>query len=170
VSYLPRTQLRMSEVEIHDFLSSNKFGRLATVSASGEPHVTPLGYVYLDGAVYFESIIRSRRCRDITETGRVSFCVDDGVAAGEGYGKRRGVTLSGQCVRADDDPRVMTKVVPKLVELFGGSGPEDVIRSTHAFYRIDASRVASWDFRRIPVGADFRTGISSPAANNAEPS
>ncbi len=38
---------------IDRILERATIGRLATVGADGYPYITPVNYVYLDGAIYF---------------------------------------------------------------------------------------------------------------------
>src|SRR3712207_3000763 len=84
-------------------MTSHKWGRLATANRAGEPHITPLGYVYHQGKIYFHALKTGRRARDLEENPKVAFLVDDGVGPGEPYTQRRGAILYGPCVVADDD-------------------------------------------------------------------
>ena len=98
-----RRALRLSDSELEAFLRASRWGRLATANADGEPHITPLGYVYFRGAIYLHALKSGRRARDLAENPKVAFLVDDGVAPGDSYRQRRGVILYGSCVVADDD-------------------------------------------------------------------
>ncbi len=69
-----------TEKEI-EYLEDQRLGRLATVNASGRPHVVPVGFRYnaelgvID--VGGHNMGRSKKFRDAGETGRVAFVVDD---------------------------------------------------------------------------------------------
>ena len=64
-----------------EYLQEQRLGRLATVNASGRPHVVPvglrlnpeLGVVDIGG----RDIGRTKKFRDVAQTGRVAFVVDD---------------------------------------------------------------------------------------------
>lgn len=64
-----------------EYLEDQSLGRLATVNASGRPHVVPVGFRYnaelgvID--VGGHNMGRSKKFRDVGETGRVAFVVDD---------------------------------------------------------------------------------------------
>ena len=64
-----------------EYLREQRLGRLATVSASGRPHVVPVGF-RVDpelGVVDIQGrdMGRTKKFRDVAQTGRVAFVVDD---------------------------------------------------------------------------------------------
>ncbi|HLV97842.1 MAG TPA: PPOX class F420-dependent oxidoreductase [Ktedonobacterales bacterium] len=63
------------------YLQSQRLGRLATVSADGEPHVVPVGFRYNPEQDTIDigghSIAQSKKYRDALRYGRVAFVVDD---------------------------------------------------------------------------------------------
>jgi nitroimidazol reductase NimA-like FMN-containing flavoprotein (pyridoxamine 5'-phosphate oxidase superfamily) len=149
--YVSRRDLRLTATEVEAFLSSNRWGRLATANLEAEPHVTPLGYVYHGAAIWFHGLRTSRRGHDLRVNSSVAFLVDDGIE--EDYSKRRGVIAYGRCTVADEDP-AMPEARLAYMRAFGATSVAQVQRRTHAWYRIDIQRTASWDFRKIPEGAD----------------
>src|SRR5437879_13701289 len=64
-----------------EYLRSQRLGRLATLSAMGEPHVVPVGFRYnaeLDTIdIGGHNIGKSKKFRDVARDGRVAFVVDD---------------------------------------------------------------------------------------------
>ena len=64
-----------------EYLQEQRLRRLATVNASGRPHVVPVGFrlnpelgvVDIGG----RDIGRTKKFRDVAQTGRVAFVVDD---------------------------------------------------------------------------------------------
>ena len=149
-----RKDLRLTPEELEDFLRTSKWGRLATANRAAEPHITPLGYVYHRGTIYFHALKKGRRARDLEENPKVAFLVDDGVAPGDTYRQRRGAILYGTCVLADDDPVLREEAIHEYVRAMGAQTVEEIQRRTHAWYRIDVERTSSWDFRKIPAGVD----------------
>jgi pyridoxamine 5'-phosphate oxidase family protein len=64
-----------------EYLREQRLGRLATVSASGRPHVVPVGF-RVDPELGVVDIRgrdmgRTKKFRDVAQTGRVAFVVDD---------------------------------------------------------------------------------------------
>ena len=149
-----RSALRLSDSERDEFLRANRWGRLATANAEAEPHITPLGYVYFRGMIYFHALKSGRRARDLAENPKVAFLVDDGVAPGDSYRRRRGVIVYGSCVPADDDPMLLDEARYEYMRAFEATSVDQIQRRTHSWYRIDVDRMSSWDFRKIPRGTD----------------
>jgi nitroimidazol reductase NimA-like FMN-containing flavoprotein (pyridoxamine 5'-phosphate oxidase superfamily) len=155
MAYVKRADLRMTDEEIARFLAAHRWGRLGSVSAQGEPHVSPIGYLYLGGRLYFHGLVQSRRGRDITHEARVALCVDEGVGEGQTYSERRGVVVYARCrvVFADED-ELLALLRPGFAERFFGDRSVSFERPTHAWYELTPYRFASWDFGKIPAGAD----------------
>lgn len=157
-----RTTLALSDLEVEEFLSSRFWTRLATVSGEGEPHVTPVGYVWYEGRAYFQSLRRSKRARNLEENDRVSLCVDEGVGATDSYTDRCGVVVSGRCRPLRDDEGHLRAVVGRLfAQRMFGDPDADIDRSSHDWYVVEPTRLASWDFGRIPPGADRMLGTAA---------
>lgn len=147
---VPRARLRMTDEELDAFLVAERTARCATVSADGDPHVAPLWFVWHGGAVWLNSLKRSRRARDLDEGSRVALCVD----AGEGYAELHGAVLYGTAQDATDHPDL-----PLVRELFGAKywgGIQVPEMKSHRWLRVAPDRIASWDFAKIPTGADRR--------------
>ncbi|WP_231743354.1 pyridoxamine 5'-phosphate oxidase family protein [Mycobacterium sp. GA-2829] len=77
---------------------------MASVSGTGQPHVTPLWFAWDGAAVWLYSIVDSQRWTDLTRDGRVALVVDDG----EQYGELRGVEMVGVEVAVGEVPRGAT--------------------------------------------------------------
>lgn len=147
---LDRAVLRMSPAELEAFLASERTLRCATVSSDGEPHVVPLWFVWHDGAIWLNSLRRSRRSRDLAEGSRVALCID----AGEGYAELRGAVLYG---RADAAPAGADLDAVRAMfgaKYWGGVAVPEL--ASHHWLVVRPERIVSWDFAKIPAGRDRR--------------
>jgi len=162
VPYVSRQDLQLTAAEAEAFLRASTWGRLATASLAADPHLTPLGYVFFEGAIWFHALRRSRRGRHLAENPKAAFLVDDGVAPGQPYTERRGVIVYGRCEVANDDPR-MPEARAAYLASHGMSSVEEVQRRTHDWYRLSVERMSSWDFRKIPAGTDRKAGAGRSA-------
>ncbi|WP_145325154.1 pyridoxamine 5'-phosphate oxidase family protein [Paenibacillus xylanexedens] len=63
------------EQEITEFLDQCSFGFLGTVSPDGQPRVTPLNFVYMDGCFYFHGSLAGEKMKQIKQDSSVSFTV-----------------------------------------------------------------------------------------------
>jgi pyridoxamine 5'-phosphate oxidase family protein len=108
-----------------EYLEGQRLGRLATVNASGRPHVVPVGFrlnpelgvVDVGG----RDLGRTRKFRDAGETGRVAFVVDDVLPPW----RARGVEVRGRA------------------EVFG-EGEADGAGFGGALIRIFPERIVGW--------------------------
>lgn len=119
----------MSNFTAHEieYLRSQRLGRLATLSALGEPHVVPVGFRYnaeLDTIdIGGHNIGKSKKFRDAARDGRVAFVVDDVLPPW----KPRGVEVRGlaealaeggkQIMQDFDDDLI--RITPKHVVSWG---------------------------------------------------
>ena len=63
------------EQEIITFLNQSSFGFLGTVGPDGEPRVTPLNFLYMDGCFYFHGSLAGEKMKQIKQYSSVSFTV-----------------------------------------------------------------------------------------------
>ena len=81
----------MTTEELDAFLSATRTCRLASRSADGTLHNTPLWFVWYERHVWISSIVKSRQWSDLRIFPGVSVVVD----AGDRYDDLRGVELIG---------------------------------------------------------------------------
>ena len=64
-----------------EYLRERRLGRLATVNEKGEPHVVPVAFRYNEEMDAIDigghNFARSKKYRDVRDTGRAAFVVDD---------------------------------------------------------------------------------------------
>ena len=154
---IPRDELRLTGEELHELLKAERTLRAATVSPVGWPHVAPLWFVWHDGAIWVNSLRRSKRSHDVSAGSPVALCVDTGVA----YEELRGAVMYGRFAPADaetDLPDVKAEFARKYWGL--SSIPE---LKSHEWVVLRPDRIVSWDFRKIPAGRDRRLEARKPS-------
>jgi pyridoxamine 5'-phosphate oxidase family protein len=109
-----------------EYLREQRLGRLATVSASGSPHVVPVAFRYNPelGAIDVggHNLGQSKKFREAGETGRVAFVVDDVLPPW----RARGVEVRGRA------------------EVFGDGGGEVGPGFDDELIRIFPERIVGW--------------------------
>jgi pyridoxamine 5'-phosphate oxidase family protein len=111
------------------YLNTQRLGRLATVGASGEPHVVPVGFQYNEKEDTIEigghsGFAKRKKYRDVSEHHTVAFVVDDIVSVNPWT--VRGIEIRGEA-----------EILPTGgQELAPGLDPE--------MFRIRARRIVSW--------------------------
>jgi len=150
-----RTQRRaraiaMTDDELDAFLTEQRTCRVATVGSTG-PHVTPLWFSWLGGAVWLTSLSRSQRWTDLQRDPRVAVVVD----AGETYGELRGVELRGRVEVVGEVPRTgePNPELEAVEQHFADRYTDGVVDrdGRHAWLRLVPDKVVSWDFRKLPA-------------------
>ena len=118
------------------YVATQRLGRLATVSASGEPHVVPVSFRYnpeLDSIdIGGHNIGKSKKFRDAARHGRAAFVVDDVLPPWQPRGiEVRGMaevhTTGGKEINANFDPELI-RIYPTRI-IGWGIDSSDAFRS-----------------------------------------
>lgn len=64
--------------ELEDFLSQSHTMILSTIRQSGEPFMTPLWFVYMEGAIYFSTPTRSAKVGHLKRDPRACCLIEEG--------------------------------------------------------------------------------------------
>ena len=67
---------RLSDSEVEALLAADVPARVATLDAEGYPHVTPLWFVWADGAFHMTSFAGKPHLRRLASNPRAGVCVD----------------------------------------------------------------------------------------------
>jgi hypothetical protein len=102
--------------------------------------------------VWLYSITRSQRWTDLERDPRVAILVE----AGEQYDELRGVEIHGRAEPIGEVPRTGEAVdaLAQPERLFhakyqGGAGDGMFHDARHAWLRVEPTKIASWDFRKL---------------------
>jgi hypothetical protein len=139
----------MTPAERDAFLAEEITVRVATVSAAGRPHVSPLWFAWDGRAMWLYSLTRAQRWLDLQRNPECAVVVD----AGTSYGELRGVELAGAVevvgeVPRTGEPNPELEAVEALyfAKYHGGTPRYD---SRHAWLRFTPRREYTWDFRKL---------------------
>jgi PPOX class probable F420-dependent enzyme len=126
-----------------------RIGRLATVSAEGDPHVVPIWYAVDGDRLLVHTVAESRKAQNIIATGKYAITIDKDTLP------YKGVTVSGRAEAVGDDVLDSRELVVKLAVAYMGPqvGPgfgESVARApgTHVTLVLHVDETESWDFSR----------------------
>ena len=153
-----RSQITMSDEEIATYLERSRTATLATIGASGLPHLVAMWYAVIDGDIWIETKARSQKAVNIRRDPRVTVLIEDG----ETYDTLRGVSFEGTA-EVVEDPESLWKVGVSVWERYNGPYTEEVkplvefMLHKRVAVRIEVSRTRSWDHRKlgmdpIPLG------------------
>jgi PPOX class probable F420-dependent enzyme len=153
-----RSQITMSDEEVQTFLVQQRTATMATLGATGTPHLVAMWYAVLDGQIWFETKARSQKAVNLRRDPRITCLVEDG----ETYDTLRGVSLEGTA-EIVEDPDALWQVGVSVWERYNGPYTDEVkplvefMLHKRIAVRIDVQRVRSWDHRKlgmdpIPLG------------------
>ncbi len=159
-----RAQITMSEQEVADFVVRSRACTLATVSATGGPHLVAMWYGVIDGALWFETKAKSQKAVNLRRDPRVTVLIEDGLT----YDTLRGVSLEGRAVVVDD-PAALWAVGVSVWERYTGPYTEElrpfveVMLRNRVAVRLDVERTRSWDHRKLGMDPMPVGGSTAPA-------
>jgi PPOX class probable F420-dependent enzyme len=140
----------MTDDEVAAFLAECRKVHVATIGADGSPHLMPMYFVLVDGAVAFWTYTRSQKIVNLRRDPRITVMAE----AGEGYADLRGVQIAGRAT-LEDGAETVTPFGERLYERYYGSldeGARAYVAASAAkrtMVTVHPGRVVSWDHRRL---------------------
>ena len=160
-----RAQIVMSQDEIEDFVASSRSGTLATVGASGQPHLTAMWYGVVDGEIWFETKVKSQKAVNLRRDPRITFLLEDG----DTYDTLRGVSLEGTA-EIVDDPETIFRLGVSVWERYTGPYTEEakpaveMMMNKRIAIRLVVKRTRSWDHRKLGMPPMPLAGSTAPVS------
>jgi PPOX class probable F420-dependent enzyme len=147
-----RAQIRMSDDEVASFLERGRTATIATLGASGFPHLVAMWYGLLNGRVYLETKAKSQKVANLHRTPQISCSVE----AGESYDQLRGVAIEGTAAIIEDTAAdEYWAAAVSVFERYERAYTEEMrplvaqMMNKRVVIRIDPVRVRSWDHRKL---------------------
>ena len=153
-----RSQITMTDDEIAGYLERSRVATMATLGATGMPHLVAMWYAVIDGQIWFETKARSQKAVNLRRDNRITAMIEDGHT----YDTLRGVSIEGTA-EIVEDPELIWQVGVSVWERYNGPYSEEVkplvefMLHKRVAVRVDAQRVRSWDHHKlgmdpIPLG------------------
>jgi PPOX class probable F420-dependent enzyme len=145
-----RAAIVLSEEEIQQLLEGSRSMTLATVGATGQPHLVAMWFALIDGEICFETKAKSQKAVNLRRNPMVSCLVEDGVT----YEELRGVAIEGTA-EVTDDPELLWRIGVNVFERYYGPYTEDLKPMVEAMLnkriavRVKQERVRSWDHSKL---------------------
>jgi nitroimidazol reductase NimA-like FMN-containing flavoprotein (pyridoxamine 5'-phosphate oxidase superfamily) len=116
----------LTDDELDALLGLDVPGRLGTLDKEGYPHITPIWFVWEDGAFYMTSLPGKAHVRRLEREPRASFCVDvEDDERADGERPNRSVQGVGPAELFDDDAGAWTaRITEKYIR---GPGRRSVV-------------------------------------------
>lgn len=145
-----RSKIVMTDGEIAEFIERSRTATLATISASGRPHLVAMWYALVDGEIWFETKAKSQKAVNLRRDPTLTVMIEDGRT----YGTLRGISIDGTA-EIVDDPETILRVGISVWERYTGPYTEemrpfvDQMMNNRIAVRVVPGRVRSWDHRKL---------------------
>jgi PPOX class probable F420-dependent enzyme len=149
-----RNKIVMTDDEITQFIERSRTATMATLSASGRPHLVAMWYAVLDGEIWFETKAKSQKAVNLRRDPTITVMVEDG----QSYTTLRGVSIDGQAEIVDTDPDVLLRVGISVWERYTAPYTDemrpyvDQMMRNRIAVRVVPTRMRSWDHRKLGMG------------------
>ena len=143
----------MTDEEVAAFLAERRKLHVATINRDGSPHLMPMYFLLVDGAVAFWTYTRSQKIQNLVRDPRITVMAENG----EAYFDLRGVQVTGRA-RLTTDPAAVSAFGERLFERYfgpldeGGAAYVASAAAKRTLVTVVPARVVSWDHRRLGGG------------------
>jgi PPOX class probable F420-dependent enzyme len=158
-----RATIEMTPEEIKGFVESSRTATLASVGATGQPHLVAMWYAVIDGQIWFETKAKAQKTVNMRRDARATVLIEDGLT----YDSLRGVSLEGQAVVVDD-PDALWAVGVSIWERYTGPYTDEMkpfvemMLNKRVAVRLDVDRIRSWDHRKLGMDPMLLGGTTAP--------
>jgi PPOX class probable F420-dependent enzyme len=149
-----RSQIEMTPEEIRAFIAQQRTANLATIGATGQPHVVAMWFAMIDDVLWFETKSKAQKAVNLRRDPRATVLIEDGLT----YDTLRGVSMEGTA-EILDDPDALWAVGVNVWERYTGPYTEELQPFVAAMLhkrvavRFDVTRIRSWDHRKLGLDA-----------------
>lgn len=145
-----RDQIRMTDVEIDEFLSGRHTMNVASFNHDGTIHLVAMWYAVLDGDPVFWTFGKSQKIKNLQRDPRTTLLVE----AGEEYGELIGVELVGRATVLTERDEIMEIGEAVYARYFGEVTDEvrpfvELTGAKRFGVRVTVDRVVSWDHKKL---------------------
>ena len=147
-----RSQIMMTDEEVHAYLESERVLNVATIGPTGHPHLVAMWYAMVEGNAVFWTFGKSQKILNLRRDPKMTGLVE----SGDTYDQLRGVELRGRGLVVDDYEQVLE--IGKAVGV-KYNGPSALGDSALPFLEAQATKrlgvvfqidhVASWDHTKL---------------------
>jgi PPOX class probable F420-dependent enzyme len=149
-----RTKIVMTDDEITEFIEHSRTATMATLSASGKPHLVAMWYAVLDGEIWFETKAKSQKAVNLRRDPTITVMIEDGRT----YSTLRGVSIDGRAEIVDADEDLLHRVGVSVWERYTGPYTDEMkpfveqMMHNRIAVRVVPTRLRSWDHRKLGMG------------------
>jgi len=132
-------------LRIKEFLKSQKMMHLATIDDSGNPHIVPVWYMYVNDKFYIGTNTSTRKAKNIKKNPRVSICIDTGIKSPDIFG----VKIVGRAkliFKIDIVELIATKILLRYFKSLKNKSAQQLLNQTNCIIEITSKNITSWKY------------------------
>lgn len=158
-----RSQIEMTDEEIIAFVASQRTANLATIGATGQPHLVAMWFAMIDGVLWFETKAKAQKAVNLRRDPRATVLIEDGLT----YDTLRGVSFEGTA-EILNDAEALWEVGVNVWERYHGPYTEElrpfveVMLHKRVAVRFEVTRTRSWDHRKLGLDPMPLGGTTAP--------
>jgi len=107
--------IQLNDSELAEFLNQGHTLILGTIRQSGEPFLTPLWYVWDQGAIWFRTPSRAAKVAHLRRDPRVCCLVEEG----QRWIDLRAVVINGEAMIVDNEGPIAERFAERMDEKYG---------------------------------------------------
>ena len=128
-----------------EFLKSQKILRLATIDTSGNPHIVPVWYMYINNKFYVGTNTRTKKAKNIKKNPKVSFCVDIGIKSPDIFGVM-GVGRAKLILKTEIVKQLAEKILLRYFKNLENKSAQKLLNQTDCIIEIIPKKVTDWNY------------------------
>ena len=128
-----------------EFLKSQKILRLATIDSSGNPHIVPVWYIYVNEKFYIGTNTKTKKAKNIKKNSKVSFCVDTGIKSPGIFGIM-GVGKARLILKIDKVEILAKRILLRYFRNLENQSAQQLLNQTNCVIEIIPKKITNWKY------------------------
>ena len=128
-----------------EFLRTQKILRLATIDSSGNPHIVPVWYMYVNKKFYVGTNTKTKKAKNIKKNPKVSFCIDTGIKSPGIFGIM-GVGRARLILKKDRVERLAKKILLRYFKNLENQSAHQLLNQTDCVIEIIPKNITNWKY------------------------
>ncbi len=145
-----RALISMTTDEVAAFLGERRVATMCSHNPDGSIHAVAMWYGFLDGAIAFETKLKSQKVQNLRRNPNLTVALEDGTE----YNELRGVTLTGTASFVEGFDAMFPLGISVFERYQGAYTDEmkpfvEVMLRKRVVVKLDVARTVSWDHRKL---------------------
>ena len=128
-----------------EFLKSQKILRLATIDSTGNPHIVPVWYMYVNYKFYVGTNTGTEKAKNIKKNPKISFCVDTGIRSPDIFGVM-GIGRARLILKTDKVESLAKKILRRYFSSLKDQSAQQLLDQTDCIIEITPKKITTWKY------------------------